>query len=250
MPSRPLNRLVGAGVSVVLMVGTAACSAGGQAPQAPPEPVTVLFDQGRLSASLQKAPEHVPVEGLVLVIGGSPADDYVAESRSLLAEAGYASLVIEGAEDLGPLKTREILAAAAADTRGDPVPQAVLAFGPSGDMGWSLSSGDVGVAFLVSCPLPEGAFDFESLKNTSVRAVFAQDRDVYRTSYERAHVPMRDIPTPHDFLVYGNGITDDFYDRSSTTFHEATWNATRDSMIEWFDLFLGGRPGPSGDHRH
>lgn len=234
----------------MLVVGTAACSAGGQAPQAPPEPVTVLLEQGRLSASLQTAAKNVPVEGLVLVIGGSPADDFVVESRSQLAEAGYASLVIEGAEDLGPGRTRDILAAAAADTRGDPVPQAVLAFGHSGGRGWTLSSGEVGVAFLVSCPLPEGDFDFESLKNTSVRAVFAQDGDVYRTSYERAHVPMRDIPTPHDFLVYGNGITDDFYDRGSTAFHEATWNATRDSMIEWFDLFLGGRPGSSGDHEH
>ena len=192
------------------------------------------------------------IKALVLIVGGAQDDAFVSDSATWLVDAQYATLTIEGADEMRPEQLAQAFNEVAGNN-GYPLPQALLAFGSTGPLAWeslALDSGSIESAFLVSSPLPKGDFDFERLRETSIRAIFTEGGGVYESSYERAHVPMRDIPTPHDFLVFGGGVVDNYYDRASASFHQATWDATLKSMSEWFDIWAAGGSGAGSSHPH
>ncbi|QHF23866.1 hypothetical protein GTU73_07510 [Rathayibacter sp. VKM Ac-2804] len=202
--------------------------------------------------ALHRQQDGVVARALVLIAGGGPGSEFVEESAAELSAKGYASLVIDDPDVTTPEQIRAVFDHVA-DSSETPVPQAILGFSPAGPDVWRLMESDaerIDMAFLVSCALPRGEFDFQQLRATGVRAVFAEGGEVYRSSYQRAHGPMSSIPTPHDFLVYGNGITDIYYDRASQAFHDETWRATLESLADWFDIWAPGSAsaGAHPDH--
>lgn len=192
------------------------------------------------------------IKALVLILGGAQDDPYVKDSTKQLVDAQYATLFVNGADEMEPERLVQVFSSVA-DNSGHPLPQALLAFGASGPLAWqsvSLNPGTVGGAFFISAPLPSKEFDFDRLRETSIRAIFTEGGSVHESSYDRAHIPMAQIPTPHDFLIFGGGARDNYYDETSGEFQKATWDATLLSMSEWFDLWTAEGPRVGLSHNH
>lgn len=232
---------------------TSGCSASAPSRAAESLSSTVVVEGVTRQVAINAPADQSQIKALVLVIGGAQADAFVKDSVNWLVDAQYATLTIEGADEMHPEQLAQAFNSVAGNYGGSPLPQAPLAFGSAGPLAWkslALDSGAIESAFLVSCPLPKGDFDFRRLRETSIRAIFAEGGDVYESSYERAHVPMREIPTPHDFLIFGGGVADTYYDRASPSFHQATWDATLKSMSGWFDIWAAGGSGAGPSHPH
>jgi len=236
--------------AAVLSFGMTGCSGNDADSAQLTRSTTVSVDGATIEASITAPATNAHPKALVLVLG-SGSEAFVNETVRQLVDAEYATVTFDSSAELTSAQTA-IAFNQIADNRGTRLPQALVAFESTGPLAWeclALDSARIASALLVSSALPAGDFPFENLRETSIRATFAEGGAVYASSYERAHIPMRDIPTPHDFLIYGD-VKDDYFDRESAEFDESTWEATLASMTEWFDIWNAGGDGKSGGHNH
>jgi hypothetical protein len=197
-----------------------------------------------------------PSKGVVLLLYGAEAwksPDVPVLGRRL-SRAGYSSVRFPSSP---ALKAPEISAVLSRmKTLGqEGVPLSLIAFGDAGSDAWSALVDAAAImtsAVFISSPLPNPRPDFAAFRRVAVRGIYAETGKSYSSSYTDAHLGMAAANTPHDFLIYGGGVTDRFYSPASREFHEATQTAAFDGALEWLDVRgeLGRPVGASSEHGH
>lgn len=185
-------------------------------------------------------PDAPFVKGAVLLVDGSSEiqPSYAQELTDRLNAAGYSVFSLPEIDVL----TGDELSALLREAKHQ-IPStmnlSLFAFGDAGPGAWRALEqvkGLVSTAFLVSCALPGEQIDFAALSSIGVRGVYASDSMSYTSSYWRAHLAMRDLDTPHDFLIYGGGIDDRFYEDPAPT-AKATWAETMTAAVDWLTIW-------------
>jgi len=191
--------------------------------------------------------------GVVVLIDGSDEaqPSFVSEIIPRLTDAGYSVMTLPTVSSLTGTELDSVLQTAYQRLKENQQ-LSLFAFGDAGPGAWKAlesSKGLVRSAVLVSAPLPEGEIDFTTLAVTGIRGFYAERSASYERSYWKAHLTMRDLSTPHDFLVYGGGLGDDYYE-DSMPLARSTWEATITASVEWLDIWRDSAASDMTRHNH
>lgn len=216
--------------------------------------MTFLLDGGEVAAEWAETRTSSDI-GVVLVLCGADSSTaaFLPDLTERLSNAGYASVHLATESEL---KAAQIAEALAQLHKSRPnIPLSLIAFGKAGTEAWRslvLAHDILTSVGLVSCSLPTPRPDFSLFPEVAVRGIYAEAGATYASSYMDAHLGMAAVGTPHDFMIYGAGVTDDFYDPSSPDYHEGTWSATQDNILDWLEVrgYLGRPEGIQAAHDH
>lgn len=178
--------------------------------------------------------------GLAVLVDGSDEHEpkFVTELVVELADAGYDVVTLLTVSSLTGEQLASVLHQARESLTEDRT-ISLIAFGGAGAGAWQALAGSQGLvrsAVLVSCPLPDAGIDFSTLAAIGIRGFYVERSASYESSYWRAHLAMRDLSTPHDFLIYGGELSDHYYEDFSPL-ARSTWEATMNATIEWLDMW-------------
>ncbi len=179
-------------------------------------------------------------QGVVVLVDGSDEREpgFVTELVLELPDAGYDVVTFPTVSSMTGEQLASVLHEARESLTEDRT-ISLVAFGGAGAGAWQALAGSRGLvrsAVLVSCPLPDAGIDFSNLAAVGVRGFYVERSASYESSYWKAHLAMRDLYTPHDFLIYGGELGDRYYEDPSPL-AGSTWEATIKATIEWLDIW-------------